>query len=470
MSFRRLEFTKTWLDPDAFPAYEPDEGKVRADLQSLHDETKAALNRLIDALNDVSAAAELPIAPVEGLDAATVQEAVEQVFASFREVASGAIADGTVTKEKLDPAFLARIYGGRAWISLDAPTVQDDPDRDFPVGQLWLRPAVEPLDPSDGVWEVLSGSQEAELTFRADEQESIKAVYTMDRVGRAGDQLLLRLDCTASDELGELTLSINASDSIYLEEDGLYEATLDNAGSLQLMLEGAVPEGVEDAWLRVDRLCVMDASALERQYPGIKNAEEWMQMLSKAGGRIPAAVWAQTDAGRWEQIWIDTMPVRRGGTGLDRVKAGAILYGAGDELMEELCPVEQGVVQFRGGKPTAVAPEELAVQGGYLRVLSGSYVGTGSAADCSVELPVTPLMILVWPQNDAEDTACLANGGKDSGDYEFYDGKIVQYQAQVRLVGNALRFTCTRWGSKQDQMLCQHMNAAGAVYQWLAVY
>ena len=46
----KLTFTKDWTNPSDFPSYEADEGRVRADLQQLHNETKAALNSLIDDL------------------------------------------------------------------------------------------------------------------------------------------------------------------------------------------------------------------------------------------------------------------------------------------------------------------------------------------------------------------------------------------------------------------------------------
>ena len=46
----KLEFSKDWTDAEDFPTYEPDESQVRADLQLLHNEAKAAINALVEKL------------------------------------------------------------------------------------------------------------------------------------------------------------------------------------------------------------------------------------------------------------------------------------------------------------------------------------------------------------------------------------------------------------------------------------
>lgn len=473
MSFERFEFTKTWLDAEAFPAYEPDEGKVRADLQSLHDEAKAGINRLIDALNDVSAAAQLPFAPVEGLDAETVQEAIEAVFGAVTDAAAAKIVDGSVTKGKLSAALLQRVYGGRVWMSMNEPTPQDDPDHDFPVGQLWLRPAMEAVDISDGAWTVEGGTltqEEGGTAFISDGTEDyLKAVQTLENVGMPGDHVLLRLDCAASDGAQEPCLYINGVET-EIEEAGIYEASLDAHGSLDLVLLGHLDRAVEGAKLRAADMALVDVDALQRQYPDCESCEDWERELRRLDGEIPMALWIQTAAGRWEQVAYDTVPVSRGGTGLTHVEEGALLYGTGADRLAALPPMEKGILQWNSGKPSLVEPGKLAESCGYLRVQSGSYMGTGGNADRTVALPLTPLMLLVWPKDGSYDTACLANGGKDSDTYTFYDGVIVSYEAWVRLQGNSLHFSNERYGNKAGQMQSRHMNAEGIEYQWLAVY
>lgn len=50
---KELQFTKRWTSPTDFPTYEPDETRVRQDLQALHDETAEYINEeLIPGVKD----------------------------------------------------------------------------------------------------------------------------------------------------------------------------------------------------------------------------------------------------------------------------------------------------------------------------------------------------------------------------------------------------------------------------------
>lgn len=71
--FKRLNFTKKWTDHAAFPTIETDEAKVRADMQALHDETRAGLNGLMDELEIPGSAAKLGAVGPRG-ESSTVQE------------------------------------------------------------------------------------------------------------------------------------------------------------------------------------------------------------------------------------------------------------------------------------------------------------------------------------------------------------------------------------------------------------
>ena len=142
MAFQSLTFTKSWEDPADFPTYEPDESQVRADLQYLHNEMRDAFNGLVAALNATSAAANLPIS-VPGLSAGTVQAAIAETLAEVQKAAAGQIVDGSITREKLAASLLERVYGGRLVVSWNTPGAAQNPDSDYPVGQLWLRPALD---------------------------------------------------------------------------------------------------------------------------------------------------------------------------------------------------------------------------------------------------------------------------------------------------------------------------------------
>ena len=51
MAFEKLEFTKNWENAADFPAIETSEAQVRKDMQVLHDETRDALNSVVQKLN-----------------------------------------------------------------------------------------------------------------------------------------------------------------------------------------------------------------------------------------------------------------------------------------------------------------------------------------------------------------------------------------------------------------------------------
>ena len=51
MAFEKLEFTKNWENAADFPAVETSEAQVRRDMQILHNETRDALNSVVEKLN-----------------------------------------------------------------------------------------------------------------------------------------------------------------------------------------------------------------------------------------------------------------------------------------------------------------------------------------------------------------------------------------------------------------------------------
>ncbi len=79
----KLVFTKDWTNPLDFPTYEPNEEQVREDMQLLHDETKAAFDGLIDALesvvDDSAGADQIGATPIKDGGAETVQGIMEEL-------------------------------------------------------------------------------------------------------------------------------------------------------------------------------------------------------------------------------------------------------------------------------------------------------------------------------------------------------------------------------------------------------
>jgi hypothetical protein len=98
MGFERLKFTKEWTDRGAFPTVETDEAKVRADMQVLHDEAKAGLNKLMDALEAAESAAKLGAVGPKG-ENSTVQQELDGLHAGM--IKAGALPVGGSTNQML---------------------------------------------------------------------------------------------------------------------------------------------------------------------------------------------------------------------------------------------------------------------------------------------------------------------------------------------------------------------------------
>lgn len=476
VAFEPFDFSKTWENPEDFPTYEPDEGQVRADLQLLHNETRDALNGLIRALNDTSAAAKLPFAPVEGLTAQTVQQAIEQVYAAVRDAAAGLIVDGSITKEKLEAALLKKIYGGRVWVSMDAPAAEDDPGREFPVGQIWLRPGMTIENCAGEDWEVSGGTvakEERSWVFTADgSQDYMTASLLLQAVGTAGQQIKVLVKTGETAAGTENAMLYLEDEGRELGEGGFFETTLDQTGSLEISLH--IPVAQEGACLVLEQLTAVNTDALEASLPDCSPSRSWQTLLEAvetSAAQLPMKVWMQTRPGTWEEVFSQVLPVERGGTGLASIPQGALLYGTSSGDLAVLPPVEEGVLQWSGGQPRWEAPETLARKAGCLQTKTGTYEGTGGNGDRTLQLPVEPVMLLLWPKDGSCDTACLANGGKSGDTYQIVDGNlVVSYEAKVSLAGKILTFTNERRGNYGGLMLSQHMNAEGVSYCYLAVY
>ena len=129
----KLEFSKDWTDAEDFPTYEPDESQVRADLQLLHNEAKAAINALVDKLESAEFASHLAVS-AEGMTATNLAAALAEILATAKAAQAGTIVDGTVTEAKLAAALVQKIN------SIDAPTANETPETGYQLGKLWLKP------------------------------------------------------------------------------------------------------------------------------------------------------------------------------------------------------------------------------------------------------------------------------------------------------------------------------------------
>ena len=134
----KLEFSKDWTKAEDFPTYEPDESQVRADLQLLHNEAKAAINALVDKLESAEFASHLAVS-AEGMTATNLA-ALAEILATATAAQAGTIVDGTVTEAKLAAALVQKINSIDVTYSMNAPTANETPETGYQLGKLWLKP------------------------------------------------------------------------------------------------------------------------------------------------------------------------------------------------------------------------------------------------------------------------------------------------------------------------------------------
>ena len=133
----KLEFSKDWTKAEDFPTYEPDESQVRADLQLLHNEAKAAINALVDKLESAEFASHLAVS-AEGMTATNLAAALAEILATAKAAQAGTIVDGT--EAKLAAALVQKINSIDVTYSMNAPTANETPETGYQLGKLWLKP------------------------------------------------------------------------------------------------------------------------------------------------------------------------------------------------------------------------------------------------------------------------------------------------------------------------------------------
>lgn len=479
MAFQRLEYTKSWNKSEDFPTYEPDEAQVRADLQLLHDEARDGLNRVVDALNDPGAAAQLPFA-AEGLQADNVQDAIEEVYGAVQTAAAGKLVDGSVTAEKLDGSLLERIYGGRIWLQLGIPNENHNPDTGFPLGQQWLSPAFTAENLDTGSWSAAACAVEAQadrLTLTADGTMAAATVSQRIPAAMAGDRMLVRLQL--ADAAGAaVTLHLNGVQQT-VAADGFYEGAADGDGLLRLVLTARWPSAEEAGSVTFHSFTVLDLTDIQRK-TGARPMENWAEYLALLlpQTRSPRMGFVQTAPGQWERTDWEVLPVCAGGTGHGVLAENALLLGGGNQVKLLPMPAESGVLGFRDGTPGWLTATEAAQTLSMVNAAEGTYVGTGQPG--TVLLPgATRLVVLTRVDGPvtlltAASAEVLLQGSRHYGSYYVTEpdtGLRPYYTAGVTLSGSSLQF----WVSASEDAAALganavHYNEKGAQYRWFALY
>lgn len=441
MAFQTLEYTKSWRNAGDFPTYEPDETQVRADLQLLHDEARDGLNRLVEELNAPTAAEQLPFRG-EGLASENIRDAILETYGAIQDAAAGLLVNGSVTEEKLSAGLLERVYGGRPWVSMDVPGQEQNPGSGFPVGQFWLRPAFTVDNLAGTAWSATACTVQAvaggwQVTGQGT-QAVIRLSQTMSGLGKAGQRVFAALTVEDADsQLTALTLRLGGA-SHSLMNGHIFEAELDSGGGLTAEVTAQWPAAaLATGGFRLTGWTVVNAEGIETGLTGCRPLSDWPGLLEALipfdSRRLERTIYIQTAPGQWDSAGQEVLPVSRGGTGLEKLGAGELLYGGGEAMKVLEVPKDDGLfLRFLSGRPAWSTAAQVISALGALRVQTGTYTGTGAAR--TVTLPVEPVLLLIFSKS----------GPDDSG---YWDGRV--YDNPI-VLGNGAKAMEIRWGTVRE--------------------
>lgn len=425
-------------------------------------------------------AEQIPFTASSEINAKTVDTAIREVQKQVKDASSGTIVNGAVTKEKLAAELLARVYGGRPWVSMDTPGSAQNTAADFPIGQIWLRPSFIVVNAAKDNWTANGctvAAGENRFTVTGNRTVVTAAVsQTMTNIGQDGDRVMVLFDVQNRDsEITGLTVSLNSSE----EQDaaaGLFESSL-IGGALTVRIAATWPStSLAGGSFDVVNYAVVNIDQMIRQTMDAEKMTDWAGYLN---GLLPLhsyvsdeEVFIHVADGIWWPMGKKIYPVERGGTGLNTIGVGELLVGGGENRMEKLeTPKEdESFLQFHGGHPVWRNREDTIVTLGALRITTGTYSGTGSSR--TVSLPIQPKLLYVYTKsgvqqstggfdNNISDRPCmLADGVTDAAHYTYsVDGGYRTSLGTVKLSGNTL--------TMNSGYLC---NRSGITYNWVAIY
>lgn len=146
-----LVFTHDWTHDDAetgFVTYEPNEERVRADIQMLHDEAKAKINEMIEKILadgsgdiDTTLAKQLPFSyagdaehEIDPMEAADIYNAIVEAYVKAFLASQAVVEDGSITYAKLATAVKAMLDNGQVVVEDEDPP---ETTETYTAGQMW---------------------------------------------------------------------------------------------------------------------------------------------------------------------------------------------------------------------------------------------------------------------------------------------------------------------------------------------
>ena len=459
------------------------EGLTADQLKAKFDEAALEIQKYInDKLIPAIIADQIPFTATSEINVDTVAAAIREVQSQVKDASSGTIVNGSVTTEKLSAALLARVYGGRPWVSLNTPGSAQNKETDFPIGQIWLRPAFTVVNAAKDNWTASGCTVSAgENRFTVTGNRTVvtaAATQALTGIGQDGDRVMVLLGIQNKDsEIRSLTVSLNSGE----EKDASIGVFSENlvGGALTVQISATWPStSLAGGSFDVVNYAVVNLDQVLRQAADAEDMTDWAGFLNGLlpleSCTSPEEVFIQTINGSWWPVGKQVYPVERGGTGLNAIGRGELLYGGSDNTMERLEAADQehSFLQFTGGMPTWRTREDAIETLGSLRVATGSYTGNGGARTLS--LPVTPKLLFISTPSGVgtskpygsggtvQDQPCtLGQGTQDNLRYaiENEDGSTSYSKANIKLNGSIVTLS--------GPYFC---NRSGITYNWVAIY
>lgn len=387
-------------------------------------------------------AQHIPFAASAQINAENIQDAIAAVQGQIRDAASGTIVNGSVTREKLASDLLARVFGGLPWISMAEPDSSDNPDTDFPVGQVWLRHGFTVNNLAGDSWTGNGCTVEDGVVTGSKTSATATASQSLTELGQAGDRILVLFGIQdKNEEIQSITVAFNEGTEQDAAE-GEFQTTLTAGGALQVRFTTTWSSAAlaEEGWT-MENYTVVNLDASVRQADGAKELADWTAYLDGirpfTSHSVPDALYLQTGSGVWRQL----VTVPEVENGYFRVAGGSLLWSDRDQVAEDL---------------------------GALRMKQGTYTGTGEAG--AKELSVTPKVLVIGGkgQTGTDNPLVLLNGTSATQEFSVsVDGKSYLLDATVSLADTTLTFSgSTGYGDNAVRLA----NWKDREYTWAAIY
>lgn len=189
--------------------------------------------------------------------------------------------------------------------------------------------------------------------------------------------------------------------------------------------------------------------------------------------------------GKWYSFGEPVLPVSRGGTGIDKIDEGAMLYG-GKEKTEVLeTPTEEAVfLSAAGGKPQWKNKSGVKDALGFLNVTYGQYEGTGKPRTIDLKTEsgeaVTPILLYVFREGEPYDLsgsvayntwethAILAQNSSNCA--EAVESSTQKKNLHcIKLSEATLQLYGKRADDGAELTIAGFMNVKGSTYKWVAL-